>query len=69
MIQSDFCDLNYTYNILGYHDFNYFIVFQVRGRENYEMLCKIRDSLELASLIPKQQVDIYKRQQTEIAKQ
>ena len=46
-----------------------FFVLQVRGRENYEILCRIRDSLELASMIPKQQVDIYKRQQTEIAKQ
>ena len=24
----------------------------VHGRENYEMLCKIRDSLEIAALIP-----------------
>ena len=38
---------------------------QVRGRENYEILCKIRDSMELAAMIPQQQVELYKRQQTE----
>lgn len=41
----------------------------VRGRENYEILCRLRDSLELASMIPQNQVDVYKRQQTEIQKQ
>ena len=46
-------------------------VFQlvVRGRENYEILCKVRDSLELASMIPQNQVDVYKKQQSEIHKQ
>ncbi len=41
----------------------------VKGRENYEILCKIRDSLELASMIPQNQVDIYKKQQSEMLKQ
>ena len=31
----------------------------ITGRENYEMLCRIRDSLELAALIPKSQVQAY----------
>lgn len=42
---------------------------QVRGREHYEILCKVRDSLELSSMIPQNQVDLYKRQQSEIQKQ
>ena len=37
---------------------------EVRGRENYEILMRLRDSLELASMIPQQQVDMYKRQRT-----
>ena len=44
-------------------------VFQVRGRENYEILCKIRDSLELASMVPQSQVEVYKQQQGEINRQ
>ncbi len=32
----------------------------VHGRDNYEMLCRLRDSLELASLIPPHQVALYK---------
>ena len=38
---------------------------EVKGRENYEILLKLRDSLELTSLIPQQQVDQYKRQRTD----
>ncbi|KAI8795344.1 cellular tumor antigen p53 isoform X2 [Biomphalaria glabrata] len=34
----------------------------VRGRENYEILCKMRDSLELSSLVPAQTVEAYNRQ-------
>ncbi|KAL5015354.1 hypothetical protein ScPMuIL_009624 [Solemya velum] len=41
----------------------------VRGRENYEILCKIRDSLELASMIPQPQLDTYKRKQNELQRQ
>lgn len=41
----------------------------IRGRENYEILCKVRDSLELASMIPQNQIDLFKRQQNEIQKQ
>ncbi|KAK7497948.1 hypothetical protein BaRGS_00010819 [Batillaria attramentaria] len=40
-------------------------VFTVRGRENYEILCKLRDSLELASLVPSQTVESYKQRQVE----
>ncbi|XP_041377470.1 tumor protein 63-like isoform X2 [Gigantopelta aegis] len=41
----------------------------VRGRENYEILCKIRDSLELASMVPQSQVELYKQQQGEVNRQ
>ncbi|XP_071110266.1 cellular tumor antigen p53-like isoform X2 [Haliotis cracherodii] len=41
----------------------------VRGRENYEILCKIRDSLELSSMVPQQQVELYRKQQGEIQRQ
>lgn len=40
----------------------------VRGKENYELLCKIRDSLEITSLIPSSQVEMY-RQKQEIQRQ
>jgi hypothetical protein len=42
---------------------------QVRGRDNYEVLCKVRDSLEISSMIPQSQIEVYKRQQTELQKQ
>lgn len=41
----------------------------VRGRDNYEVLCRIRDSLELASMVPQQQVELYKQKQIEINRQ
>lgn len=46
-----------------------FIAFQVRGKDNYEMLCKIRDSLEIASLLPQNQLDLYKQKQLEVQRQ
>ena len=33
----------------------------VVGKDNYEMLCKIRDSLELAAMIPQAQVSAYRQ--------
>lgn len=42
---------------------------QVHGRDNYDILCRIRDSLELAALIPQNQIDSYKQQQAELYKQ
>ncbi|XP_033764391.1 tumor protein 63-like isoform X2 [Pecten maximus] len=41
----------------------------VRGRENYEILCKLRDSLELSSMVPQNQVESYKQKQVEINRQ
>lgn len=38
----------------------------IRGRDNYEMLCRIRDSLELASLMSQSQVDSYRQQAVSI---
>ncbi|XP_076845138.1 tumor protein p73 [Brachyhypopomus gauderio] len=35
----------------------------VRGRENFELLMKIKDSLELVELVPQQLVDSYRQQQ------
>jgi hypothetical protein len=32
----------------------------VRGLEKYRMLCNIRDSLEIASLLPKTEMDLNK---------
>jgi len=47
--------------------FLFFLLFflQVKGSENYEILCKIRNSLELVDTMPKQVVETYKRQQNE----
>ena len=33
----------------------------VVGKDNYEMLCKIHDSLELAAMIPQAQVSVYRQ--------
>ncbi|XP_078335379.1 tumor protein 63-like isoform X3 [Crassostrea virginica] len=41
----------------------------VRGKENFEILCKLRDSLELASMVPQNQVERYKQQQVEVNRQ
>ncbi|XP_062396495.1 tumor protein p73 [Sardina pilchardus] len=38
----------------------------VRGRENFDILMKIKDSLELMSLVPQQLVDSYRQQQQEL---
>lgn len=35
----------------------------VRGRDNFEFLCKIRDTLELATLLPADKVALYRQQQ------
>lgn len=37
---------------------------QVRGRDNFELLMKIKDSLELVELVPQPLLDSY-RQQTQ----
>jgi len=37
---------------------------QVRGRENFDLLMKIKDSLELVELVPQPLVESY-RQQTQ----
>ncbi|KAG2459637.1 P73 protein, partial [Polypterus senegalus] len=39
---------------------------QVRGRENFEILMKIKDSLELVELVPQQLVDSYRQQQQQL---
>ena len=36
----------------------------VQGRENFEILLRIRDSLELASLVTQEQINLYKRPRT-----
>ncbi|KAL3861080.1 hypothetical protein ACJMK2_007165 [Sinanodonta woodiana] len=41
----------------------------VRGRENYEILCKLRDSLEIAAMLPQNQLEIYKQKQVEVQRQ
>nr|ACK28179.1 p53 [Mya arenaria] len=41
----------------------------VRGRENYDMLCKIRDSLEIAALLPQNQLQSLKQKQVEVQRQ
>ncbi|MBN3276588.1 P73 protein, partial [Polyodon spathula] len=38
----------------------------VRGRENFEILMKIKDSLELVELVPQQMVDSYRQQQQQL---
>lgn len=42
---------------------------QVKGKENYEILRKMRDALELSALVPSQTVEAYKLQQIETHKQ
>lgn len=39
---------------------------QVRGRENFEFLMKIKESLELVELVPQQLVDSYRQQQQQL---
>lgn len=51
------------------HAKDFDLVLQVRGRENYEILCKLRDSLELSSMVPQNQVESYKQKQVEINRQ
>jgi hypothetical protein len=41
----------------------------VHGEENYEILCKLRDSLELACMMPQNQVEFLKMEQTESLQQ
>lgn len=36
---------------------------QVRGRENFEILMKVKESLELMELVPQQVVESYRQQQ------
>lgn len=36
---------------------------QVRGRENFEILMKVKESLELMDLVPQQVVESYRQQQ------
>ena len=36
---------------------------QVRGRENFEVLMKVKESLVLMELVPQQLVDTYRQQQ------
>ncbi|XP_018592106.1 tumor protein p73 isoform X1 [Scleropages formosus] len=38
----------------------------VRGRENFDILMKIKDSLELVELVPQQLVDSYRQQQQQL---
>lgn len=39
---------------------------QVRGRENFEILMKVKESLELMELVPQQLVDAYRQQQQQL---
>ena len=41
----------------------------VKGKENYEILCRLRDSLELSSMVPQNQVEVYKQKQIEVNRQ
>lgn len=40
-----------------------FPVIQVRGRETYEMLLKIKESLELMQYLPQHTIETYRQQQ------
>ena len=48
-------------------DDNEVFTLEVRGRENFEILTRLRDSLELTAMIPQQQIDVYKRQRLDPA--
>lgn len=43
--------------------FTLFPVIQVRGRETYEMLLKIKESLELMQYLPQHTIETYRQQQ------
>lgn len=47
------------------HDQQVFVL-TVTGRQQYETLCRVRDALELAHLIPTNQIQAYKRYQEEV---
>lgn len=38
----------------------------MRGRENFEILMKVKESLELMELVPQQLVDTYRQQQQQL---
>lgn len=38
----------------------------MRGRENFEILTKIKEGLELMELVPQQLVDSYRQQQQQL---
>lgn len=40
-----------------------FAMIQVRGRETYEMLLKIKESLELMQYLPQHTIETYRQQQ------
>ncbi|XP_064642871.1 tumor protein 63-like isoform X2 [Lineus longissimus] len=42
---------------------------RVKGRENYEILCRMRDSLEMANMLSKEQVENYYHKQGGVTKQ
>ena len=42
---------------------------EVRGRENFEILSRVRDSLELMQMIPQPQIDAYRKQRIDAQKQ
>lgn len=44
--------------------FSFLFFLQVRGRDNFELLMKIKDSLELVEMVPQPLLDSY-RQQTQ----
>lgn len=44
----------------------FWIVLKVRGRENFDILMKIKDSLELVEFVPQQLVDSYRQQQQQL---
>jgi len=50
-------------------DMNDSYTLTVRGKENYDILCKIRDSLEIAALLPQNQLEMYKQQKVDTQRQ
>lgn len=61
-----FNEITFKHRKIGRHIylFSFLFFLQVRGRDNFELLMKIKDSLELVEMVPQPLLDSY-RQQTQ----
>jgi len=55
-----------SFNVLSQQRTTCDVMLQVRGRQSYEILCALRDCLELSSLLPPQLSSEYRAKQVEL---